>query len=420
MAKQAEERKYKHLYFHKASKTWTTVRKGHPCVSSVDQDTAAKLAAKVWKVSRAFLKLPKEKEKIDTVPSQSYKHVTWHSGRNVWVVQGKGKYLGCACDQMMAVRIACTRLKCKPEDLALQKPRRACSTSTDSCQRMTVLMRVYAGKKHTTPMVPADIEHLMQKAATSKKSLMHSETGRGVMFPYIISKFPIHREAIARASASSRACKCTEASLYQTLLSASRSMSGQEIGPTLVRNVGRNSMHHGTFVMFASKGLKMLSLVQKKIAKPTQEILEFGKTSKYAVKPMNRVMKHKLSGLIAFGKALAASKPPRTLAEWREEVDRLTVVIRSPPLVPGCSGAYRRSWAIRCGLIYHMRQQGIVSLKVEKGDTVRDFLGNFPDQKSQVLAVAGGKAYQHRRMLDVFSDCGHPVQIQGGPKTLTD
>ena len=407
-------RKYKHVYFHKASKTWIAVRKGgHPCVSSVDQDTAAKLAAKMWKVSRASLKLPEAAETIDTVPSQSYKHVTWHSGRKLWVVQGKGKYLGCASDQMVAVRIACTSLRCKPADLALQKARRACSTSSDTCQRMALLMRVYAGKKTTEPMVPADIQHLMHKAATSKKSLMHSETGRGVVFPYIISKFPIHRDAIAHASAASGAGKCTEASLYQTLLLASRMMSGQEIVPTLRRNVGRKSMHHASFVMFASTGLKMLSLVQKRIAKPNQEILEFGKTGKYAVMPMNRVMKHKLSGLIAFGKALATSKPPRTLADWREEVDRLTVVMRSPPRVPGCSGTYRGTWAIRCGLIYHMRQQGILSLKVERGDTVRDFLGNFPDQKSQVLAVAGGKYYRHRRMLDVFSECGHPLRIQG-------
>ncbi len=54
-----------------------------------------------------------------------------------------------------------------------------------------------------------------------------------------------------------------------------------------------------------------------------------------------------------------------------------------------------------------MRQQGIASLKVEEGDSVRDFLGNFPDQKSQVLAVAGGKYQLHRPMLDVFRDCGH-------------
>jgi hypothetical protein len=122
---------------------------------------------------------------------------------------------------------------------------------------------------------------------------------------------------------------------------------------------------------------------------------------------MDNIMKRKLSGLMAFGKALAASKPPRTLADWRVEVIRLTSVIRGPPGVPGCSGAYRRSWAIRCGLIFKMRQHGVASMKVEQGDSVRDFTGNFPDQKSQVLAVAGGKHQQHRRMLDIFHDCGY-------------
>jgi hypothetical protein len=53
-----------------------------------------------------------------------------------------------------------------------------------------------------------------------------------------------------------------------------------------------------------------------------------------------------------------------------------------------------------------MRQHGVASLKVEQGDSVRGFLGNFPDQKSQVLALAGGKFQQHRRMLDIFNDCG--------------
>jgi hypothetical protein len=255
-------------------------------------------------------------------------------------------------------------------------------------------------------MAPADIQHLMHEAASSKKGLMGNGVGRSMVFPYIISKFPTHRDAIACASTSA-AGECTETRVYQTLLRASRVMSGKAIAPALVRNVGRKNMHHGSFVMFASKGLRMLRLVKKKIIKPGSDVLRFGKHSTYAVLPMNHVMKRKLSGLMAFGEALAASKPPRTLADWRVEVERLTAVIRSPPAVPGCSGAYRRSWAIRCGLIYKMRKHGIKSLIVEEDDTVRQFLGNFPDQKSQVLAVAGGKSQLHRRMMDVFNDCGH-------------
>ncbi len=57
-----------------------------------------------------------------------------------------------------------------------------------------------------------------------------------------------------------------------------------------------------------------------------------------------------------------------------------------------------------------MRQRGIATLKVEPGNTVRDFLGNFPEQKSEVLAVAGGKYQKHRLMPDVFRGCGQPLQ----------
>jgi hypothetical protein len=409
MVKQVEVRKYKHVYFHKTSKTWTAVRKGYPSLSHTDQDTAAKIAAQAWRVSRASLKRHKVGETVGTVPSQGYKHVTWHSSRKVWVVQGKGenKYLGSSVDQMSAVRIACRAFQCKPEDLELLAARRACSTSSDTCHRMATLMRVYAGKTRTEPMVPADIQHLMRVAASSKQQgLMSNGLGRAMVFPYIISKFPAHRDAIACVSTSSVG-KCTVERVYQTLLRASRVMSGKVIAPALVRNVGRKNMHHGSFVMFASKGLKMLRLVKKKIVKPGSEFLRFGKHSTYAVLPMDGMMECKLSGLMAFGEALAASKPPRTLADWRVEVDRLTAVIQSSPAVPGCSGAYRRSWAIRCGLIYKMRQHGIKSLIVEKGDTVRQFLGNFPDQKSLFLALSGGKSYMHRCVLDVFSDCGH-------------
>jgi hypothetical protein len=408
MVKQGEERKYKHVYFHHASKTWTTVRRGYATVGHVNQDTAARLAAQAWGVTRTSLKkMPVGGETVDIVPTQRYRHVTWHCVKKVWVVQGgtPSRYLGCSADQTVAVHIACRALQCKPEDLELQAGRRACSTSSDTCQRMAVLMRVYKGKKRTEPMVPADIAHLMGRAGSDKVCLMHSATGQGMMFPYIISKFPDHRDKIAGVSFST-AGKCTEASLYQALLRVSREISGKQLPPAQVRNVGRKCMHHGSFVMFASKGLKMLRLEKKNVKTSGRERLQFGKGSSYAVLPLSNVMMRKLSGLMSFGKALAASKPPRTLADWRVEVDRLTSVIRSPPFVPGCTGAYRRSWAIRCGLIYKMRQHGVASLKVEQGDSVRGFLGNFPDQKSQVLALAGGKFQQHRRMLDIFNDCG--------------
>jgi hypothetical protein len=412
MVKQGEARKYKHIYFHKLSKTWSTVRKGYPTVGHLNQDTAAMRAAKAWGVTRASLKMPETGETVDTVPTQRYRHVTWHCGKKVWVAQGgtgtQSRYLGCSANQEEALHIACSALQCKPEDLELQAGRRACSTSSDTCQRMAVMMRVYKGKKRTEPMVPADIAHLMRRARSDRVCFMHSETGQGMMFPYIISKFPDHRDKIAGVSSVSDG-KCTEASLYQALLRVSREISGKKLPAAQVRNVGRKCMHHGSFVMFASKGLKMLRLVQKNVASPGRERLQFGKGSIYAVSPLNKTMKRKLLGLMAFGKALAASKPPRTLADWRVEMDRLTSVIRSPPAVPGCTGVYRRSWAIRCGLIFKMRQHGVASLKVEQGDSVRDFLGNFPDQKSQVLAMAGGKHQQHRLMLDIFNECGYKL-----------
>jgi hypothetical protein len=402
-----EERKYKFIYFHSASLMWQSVRRGFKSVAHSDQDHCAWLAARSWGQSRSDLKL-QVRERDDTVPMQKFRHVTWHSSKKVWVVQvaSGSEYVGCSSNMLKAVDIACKVLKCKRQALELSTRRRACSTSTDLCKRFAVMMKVFAGVRCTDPpMVPADFAHLMVKAGAKKKDRV-IEGGAGVAFPFIISKFPAHRDAIERST--SGAGKCAEDKLYNRLVAASEKMSGHALNKALVRNIGRKNMHHGTFVMFASKGLGLLRRVKGAIKKPTSatKCLKFGTEGRYEVKDMSKILKLKLTAMIGFDAALAATKPPRTITDWRRELDRLQKVMLGPPQMPGCSGAYRGVWAIRCGLIYLMRRAGINKLELE-GCTVRDFLGNFPDQKQQVLAVAGGKHMVHRLMQDVLSDTGY-------------
>jgi hypothetical protein len=409
MVKRLEARKYKYIYFHKTSMTWQAVRQGYESITNTNQDEAAKLTAKLWNIKRSELKLAKTVENpIESVPTQEYRHVTWHCSRRVWVVQvGSGNYVGCATDLLKAVDIACKHMKCKRKALELPMKRRACSTRTDHCKRFAVLMQVYGGVRKTDPpMIPADFAHLMRKAGAKHKHHV-IEAGAGLAFPYIISKFPAHRDAI-ECSLTSRAGDCAEDKLYNRLVAASKKMSGHDLSKELVRNVGRKNMHHGSFVMFASKGLGLLHRVKATAKKRTlaSQCMKFGKDGQYEVKAMNAVLKRKLVTMVAFDAALAATEPPRTMADWSKELDRLLAVMKGPPRMPGCSGAYRGVWAIRCALIYSMRRAGIERLEVERC-TVRDFLGNFPDQKQQVLALAGGKTMLHQLMKTVFSEAGH-------------
>jgi hypothetical protein len=410
MVKRLEEaRKYKGIYFHKTSKTWQAVRRGFQTVCHPNQDEAAKLAATLWNIRRSEIMLVKKVEDpINKVPTQEYRHVTWHSSKRVWVVQvGSGNYVGSATDMLQAVDIACKHLKCERQALELPKKRRACSTRTDHCKRFAVMISVYGGARKTDPpMIPADFGHLMRKAEAKNKNHV-IETGEGLAFPYIISKFPAHRDAI-ESSLTSRVGDCAEHKLYKRLVAASTKMSGHPLSKELVRNVGRKNMHHGSFVMYASKGLGLLQRVKATAKKRTSasQRLQFGKEGLYEVKPMNAILKRKLSTMIEFDAALAATQPPRTMADWRKALDRLLAAMKGPPRVPGCSGSYRGVWAIRCALIYSMRRAGIKRLDLGQC-TARDFLGNFPDQKQQVLALAGGKHKQHQLMKNVFSDAGH-------------
>jgi hypothetical protein len=401
-----EERKYKYLFWHTTSKTWQAVRRGFESVTHEDQDKAAWMMAKLWKTKRADLKLV-EAEPDYTVPVQKYKHVAWHCSKKVWVAQGFcGEYLGCSSEIVLAVDMVCKAMKCKRKDLELSSQRRACSTRTDTCERFAVMMKVFAGvRKSDPPMVPADFAYLMLKAGGKQKCGV-IERGGGIAFPYIISKFPAHRDAIECSSTLVRG-KSAEDKLYNRLVAAAKEMSGRDLDKALIRNVGRNNMHHGSFLMFASKGLKLLRNVKGAAKKRllANKGLQFGKEGTYVVMKMNSTLKHKLSAMIGFDKALCATRPPGTIADWRVELDRLQKVMLGPPQMPGCTGKYRGVWAIRCGLIYLMRRAGINRLNVE-GCSVRDFLGNFPDQKQQVLAAAGGKHMLHRFMEDVFIDAG--------------
>ena len=78
-------------------------------------------------------------------------------------------------------------------------------------------------------------------------------------------------------------------------------------------------------------------------------------------------------------------------------MDRFRVVccrqaLLHKPNAPSTPGkTYRGAWVVRAALVAKMRAAGVEELSVS-GAKVRDFVSMFPDQKGQLLEMAGGAA----------------------------
>ena len=371
-----------------------------------------------WHVSMDSMRLSQGKPCSDTRMMRQYKHISWHSTRKIWIVQGPHKYIGCSTNLDTAVEIACKHFKVSPEDIRLETSKRTNSSSTDSCKRFAILMRVYRGKHKNEPMVPCDLQDLLQRVHTSR--VLWNTQARSLIFPILLSKFPKHRDAIEQSLAITPG-KSEVENIYACLVKASELISMSELCDQELRNVGRQSMHHMSFTMLVSKSLKLLCKAQMKNSNVTKNsnvkslagrkaspnILLMGKCgATYKVSGLDASLRRSIATWIEFGKELVKAKTPHTCEEWGEEVNRMMAFLRSGKVV-GMEGSYRGVWTIRSYLICRMRRDCIRRLDI--GDmTARKFMSLFPDQKRQVLQMSGGKFMLHRKIVDVFADAECP------------
>ena len=306
-------------------------------------------------------------------------------------------YIGCRKDLKAAVNLASDYFNCTPSALRLPHPQATNDFSGDFCKRVAFFLKLYGGK------LPLDLDYLIRQARRSKR------IPSSMVLPYILCKFPSHREAVFDTVATLKSCTDSY-ELYTSLLAQ---LSKTKLPDVWVRNVGRKNMYHATFTMFASGRLGLLSKISSKSkVAPKSKYLTFGKgMAKYSVASCTPKIRQSLQAIEHFGKELDAAPVPTTVRQW---INLSSTFSKHASKVPGLSGQYRRLWAIRCALILRMRRVGITRLKLH-GETVRDFQGAFPDQKNLLAKVAGGKYELHRKIKDIFSDCSYT----GPPELFT-
>ena len=304
-------RKYKHVYWHKKSQTWQAVRRGYAEVAChPNQEQVAVSAAKAWGVNKDSLRLAESDRKPGEGVSvvRRYKYIVWHSARKTWIVQQGNKYVGSSTDLDTAVEIACKHFMVNPEDIRLDAPKRTNSTRTDSCERFAILMRVYKGKNSNEPMVPCDLQDLLQRVDTSR--VLRTTQARGLVFPWLLSKFPKHRDIIEESLTISNKNSEVE-NLYDSLVKASVAISKVEHCDEELRNVGRKNMHHSNFTVLVSKSLKLLrkamttdTNAQTKLhSKASSKILLMGKSkAAYTVCRLNIDLRKKFQHGLNLGR----------------------------------------------------------------------------------------------------------------------
>lgn len=202
---------------------------------------------------------------------------------------------------------------------------------------------------------------------------------------------------------------------YDTLVRAVWALNKVRYTIAAMRNIGRKNMWHMGLQVILSRAVPLLRAAPSKRASKDSEVVILGASqAKFVVNKLTPALRHRLETWVHFGMALSMCKPPRTGGEWKEEVARLSAVMRglSPdkPPVAGASGGYLGLWLARAYLMYTMRRAGVPKLCV-KDVTVGDFAAVFPDQKKGLIQMAGSP---QRKVSDIFRECA----FVGPPETF--
>ena len=243
---------YKHIYYHKTSKTWQAIKTGCTTKCHPKQSTLAKQVARAWHVPFPSLRLQTKGDCKQKAVS-SHKHVYWHSSKQVWVAQTWDTgYIGSSATQSGAAKLAAGSLKVRPSALKRKKPKAHGFNSISICKRMSVLFRVYKGQKGGY-LLPADLVDLEARSKSQRKPMLGtSDKTHWLLIPALQAKFPAHRDALEAAYQhviKSDAGNDPEQALHETLVSCLGRISDDDLEYEVVRNVGRKNMHHSSLPM---------------------------------------------------------------------------------------------------------------------------------------------------------------------------
>lgn len=410
-----EPRRYRRISWHKGAQLWVAQAPfGKPSPGShTTQRGAARLAAKAWQVSLRSLSLDPTARR----PARKYKHVSYHRASRTWVAQVGGlgrRQLGSSRSQDEAANKVARFLKRPLSELRLPKVLTAssCQPLEQHVVRFQQLWSIYGGDNPKEPKVPGDVADLTQRASRRGPTLLSE--GSGLILPFLLAKYGPHRDVMedAWADLARRSPKADPAQLtYNVLATTLRKLHGQPLRQAWIENVGHNTTHHGGLIPFAIRSLGILRPVTN--ARGAIQLGQGGRC--FRLEKFSDILRLRITTMVSFGRVMLETRAPLTAQDWVREVTRLQQAAMGPPRVCGLQGpqSYRTLWVIRCWLLWRMRQARITYLRLPKDFSVRDFSKCFPDQKSWALRLA------NRRPSSPLADVLSRLQYSGPPELFT-
>lgn len=410
-------RRYRYLSWHRNMKVWVVQRKGQPSPGShPSQDEAAKMAAAAFKMPLDKLRLPTAKakdhkrHKRKSTHVRLYKHVYYHAARRVWTVVLKGQPSPGSCQcQHQAAKLAAKVLRVPLAKLQLrQSDRPSLQPQNVHQERFRQLWRVYQ-----PAAVPGDLDSLFQPGSCH----FIRRAPEGLLLPFLLAKYGPHRQALASAWATEAKkaepkdakdkvqAKGQEAVCrrnFKIMAMALTALHEVPLGEAWTANVGRGTTHHSGLVTLAHLSLGMLQPA-------ANGALQLGNAlRRYQLLPFTHRVQARLLSWHRFGAAMAAAKPPTTLAEWEQEMRTLQASSKG---VCGLAGprSYRTLWVCRSWLIFRMRSSTakINRLTLDPGCSTATFCQLFPDQKAWVAKLSG-KRCGPLLVEELFNNLGCP------------
>ena len=393
--KAKEPRRFKYVHWHSTSRLWVAQRNGEPSPGShANQRRAAQLAAKAWHVPLSELRIRPARSS-----RRQYKHITYHKKSKTWIARYRGKSLGSNTSQAAAATLVAKYLHVPLITLRLRSAPGPLESHQQLAARCRGLWSAFGGLSPRNPKVPGDLADLIQRGLDKGSRVLSQAPG--LVVPFLLAKFTPHRDAIEEAWAEHVAkdpkgySRDPVMMTYNVLRDSLQRLHREPLSQEWIDNVGRNTMYHGGLFPFANRSLGILMPAQEAAASRLGA-LRLGQNGRpFLLVKLTDTLKRNISTLISFGKALLACKPPRDAHDWANEINRLQGAVLSSKVCGLQSGvAYRTMWVIRCWLIWRMRCCGLTSLRIPPGLTVAEFAHLFPDEKKWIFRVAGRR--QHK------------------------
>ena len=399
-------RKYKYVLLLSKLSKWVVSRSGHMCPGAwIDQEAAARVAAKAFGVNLADLRLP-DKSLRSRPGARRYRYVVYCSWASKWRILRKGfAHRPCYDTEEEAAKSASRLFEIPLVDLRLPKRIRVLGTeSVDALRdRFRDLMQVYSTSNHDRPVLPGDPKDLLHRNSASALSLLRASPG--LVVPLLWCKYGPHRDALLEVAKTHGPKRASEEVLYAIMSQTFRNLSGWVLEQAWRQNVGRKNAHHSGLVRFAHVGLRLLVPVA---TGRSADVVRLGMNQRtFRIARLTKPMAAKLRTLINVGKAMLRTPGPTTVNQWAAAVAKLQDVLQGPPKAAGFGSctSYRALWVIRVWLIWMMRRAGVNRLSLGPKCTAEAFAKLFPDQRCWILKFAGRKQAL-LPMVDVLKNAG--------------